>query len=68
MATADQKIAEAEQILGYSFTNKLLCAEAVQMAGPRAFLAISGAFQTLDKNHRLAVLGDGVLAKVLCDK
>ncbi|KAF2177816.1 ribonuclease III [Zopfia rhizophila CBS 207.26] len=66
MANADQKIARAEQIFGHVFANKLLCAEAIQMAAPQALLAVAGAFHVIDNNKRLAVLGDIALAQALC--
>lgn len=61
------KIAQAEQILSHVFTNKMLCAEAIQMAGPTAVFIVNRMFQQFDNNKRLAVLGDAVLSKVLCD-
>ena len=66
MLITDEKIARAEQIMGHVFADKLICAEAIQMAAPRAMVAVSNTFQTVDKNNRMAVLGDSVLSKVLC--
>lgn len=65
---------KVEAILGYTFINKLLCAEAVQMAGPRATVNVedgdsfASKFRQVDNNKRLAVLGDAVLAKLLCEE
>jgi ribonuclease-3 len=66
MLIPDENIARAEQIMGHVFADKLLCAEAIQMAAPRAMVVVSNKFQTVDKNNRMAVLGDSVLSKVLC--
>jgi ribonuclease-3 len=55
-----------EAIIGYAFKNKLLCAEAVQMASPQIRIAYNGSRQLLDNNKRLSILGNAVLAKVLC--
>jgi ribonuclease-3 len=60
------KAAQVEQLTGYVFTNKLLAAEAVQMAAPQ-IAVIYGSFRGLPNNKRLSVLGDAVLAKTLCD-
>jgi len=61
-ATADL----IEAITGYIFKDKMLCAEAVQMASPRVAVVYQGAFRGVDNNKRLSILGDTVLAKVLC--
>ncbi|KAF2449677.1 hypothetical protein P171DRAFT_197645 [Karstenula rhodostoma CBS 690.94] len=63
---ADQKIAEVERILDYVFVNKLLCAEAIQMAAPMSPLSINGRIHSVDANKRLAILGDAVATSILC--
>jgi ribonuclease-3 len=50
----------------YTFANKLLCAEAAQMASPMVDVIFNGGFRGVDNNKRLAILGDAVLQKVLC--
>lgn len=59
------KATQLERLTGYSFTNKLLAAEAVQMAAPRIDV-IHGSLRGLPNNKRLSILGDAVLTKVLC--
>jgi IMP cyclohydrolase len=66
IANVDAKIAQIEQTLGYEFRNKLLCAEALQMAGPATVLVVNRTFQNFAKNVNLAILGDTVLTTVLC--
>lgn len=59
------KAAQIELLIRYTFTDKLLAAEAVQMAAPR----VTAAYRSLvglPNNKRLSVLGDAVLNKVLC--
>jgi ribonuclease-3 len=55
-----------EAMTGYTFTNKLLCAEAAQMASPQTAVVFEGRFRHVENNKRLAILGDTVLQKVLC--
>jgi hypothetical protein len=54
-----------EEIIGYVFTNKLLCAEAVQMASPQT-AASYDAFHRLENNRRLSTLGHLTLKNFLC--
>jgi ribonuclease-3 len=61
-AAADQVAA----ITGDTFTNELLCAEATQMASPQAQANFEGEWRVIDNNKRLSILGDSILAKVLC--
>jgi hypothetical protein len=68
MSVADQNIARAEQILNYVFNRKELCAEALQMAGPYAYLIVDGVNLTVENNKRLAVRGDVAMAHSLCEK
>lgn len=63
---ADQKIAEVERILEYNFNDKLLCAQALQMAAPLSVLSVNGSNRMVDINKRLAILGDAVAAQTLC--
>jgi ribonuclease-3 len=66
MPTIDQKIFRAERILNYTFLNKALCAEALQMAAPLALLNFDGNLQRVYRNNRLAILGDATLAQTMC--
>jgi dsRNA-specific ribonuclease len=67
-ATAEQ----IEAITAYTFTNTVLCAEAAQMASPRITahynhgITFQETFIWVGSNKRLSILGDAVLAKVLC--
>lgn len=53
------KVAACEQILGFSFKDKLHCAEALQMSGNH--IVWNDELISLRKNEGLAVLGDTVL-------
>jgi ribonuclease-3 len=68
MTNIDAKIARVEEIIGYTFTDKVLCAEALQTAGfPQDRLTITGTIHLIRTNSRIAVLGDAVMALVLCE-
>ncbi|KAF1916448.1 ribonuclease III domain-containing protein [Ampelomyces quisqualis] len=62
----DAAAAHLEAMTGHKFTNKLICAEATQMAGPQVQIVYEGKFHSVPNNKRLAILGNAVLAKVLC--
>ncbi|KAJ4295131.1 hypothetical protein N0V90_007141 [Kalmusia sp. IMI 367209] len=62
----NQKIIQAERILDYTFNDKLLCIEAIQMSGPKACFVYNERFRMVRSNKRLAILGDTVLVQVLC--
>ena len=66
MSFVDEKIARAEQLVGYHFTNKELCAQAVQMASPVAFLTFGGIGRGVENNRRLALLGETAMTQALC--
>jgi hypothetical protein len=68
MANADTKIADLEAKIGLAFTNKLLGAESLQMAGAPGMVTIEDTTHIIPKNTRLAVLGDAVMASVLCSE
>lgn len=61
----DATAAKIELLTGYSFTDKLLAAEAVQMAAPTVAVMYP-TFRGLSNNKRLSILGDAILAKTLC--
>jgi len=66
MIHIEMKAREVEESIGYIFSDRRIAVEAVQMAAPQVALIHNGAFLGLNNNKRLSVLGDAVLAKVLC--
>ncbi|KAI4713529.1 hypothetical protein J4E89_000975 [Alternaria sp. Ai002NY15] len=66
MIHIETKAREVEESIGYTFSDRRIAVEAVQMAAPQIALIHNGAFLGLNNNKRLSVLGDAVLAKVLC--
>ncbi|CAI9629896.1 unnamed protein product [Alternaria burnsii] len=62
----ESKAVDIETSLQYTFTDKRIAVEAVQMAAPKIACLHNNNFEGLDNNKRLSVLGDAVLAKVLC--
>lgn len=60
------KAAQIEQLTQHTFENKLLAAEAVQMAAPKVMASSTMLLQGLSNNKRLSILGDVVLTKILC--
>jgi hypothetical protein len=63
------KVIEIESLTGYTFTGKRLVMESVQMASTRVLVQkddLSFPFESAIKNTRLSILGDAVLAKLLC--
>ncbi|KAF2680149.1 hypothetical protein K458DRAFT_312550, partial [Lentithecium fluviatile CBS 122367] len=64
----DKKIAQAEAILNYTFAEKALVAEAIQMAAPQAFLTFNGGRDIVNNNKQVTVLGDVVPAQALYKK
>tara|TARA_R110002003_G_scaffold1868_10_gene23648 strand:+ start:4761 stop:5018 length:258 start_codon:yes stop_codon:yes gene_type:complete len=65
MLNVESAAALVEEMTRDVFANKLLCAEAVQMASPQT-VVIYNSILGLNNNKRLSILGDAVLAKVLC--
>ncbi|KAF1846253.1 uncharacterized protein K460DRAFT_283505 [Cucurbitaria berberidis CBS 394.84] len=66
MLNVDSEIAAIEQIFGYTFTNKFICAEALQMVAPLFSVCVDGTTSVVPKNVNLAILGDSILMTVLC--
>jgi dsRNA-specific ribonuclease len=60
------KATEIESLTGYTFINKRLAVEAVQMASTRLAAVYDNKFDYVVKNTRLSILGDAVLASLLC--
>lgn len=59
MAVNEAKVATCESTIDYAFHNKLLCLEALLAA--RQPLVWQGEWVTLDRNDRLAVVGDSAI-------
>ncbi|KAH8706264.1 ribonuclease III domain-containing protein [Ilyonectria robusta] len=60
-------VSQCEAIIGYSFTSKVLCAEALNAAGDFKSVYVSdGLFKRMPKNDRLAVYGDSTANFYLC--
>jgi ribonuclease-3 len=64
----DTRIAQTERCINYSFANKLLCAEAIQMASAMECLPVNGTVHLVKKNRDLEAVGDTVIATILCAK
>lgn len=60
----DQSVAELEKKIGYTFTDKDVAAEALQLAGNGT--TVVGGRVVLNGNKRLAVLGNLAVDVVLC--
>jgi hypothetical protein len=65
MNNLDQKIAQIEQISGYTFQNKIYAAESAQHANEVAFVPMEGSFHVIVKSTRLAIVGNDLLNLVL---
>ncbi|KAH9865718.1 hypothetical protein J1614_009305 [Plenodomus biglobosus] len=61
------RVGHIEVRTGYNFKNKLLCIEALKRTGKASPLFYRGASVVLDRNNRLALLGDRVLSLALCE-
>jgi hypothetical protein len=68
MVNADSQIAALETASGYTFTNKLYGAKALQMDGVPGHVHVQGVMHVVEKNTLIAVFGDSVMATVLCEK
>jgi hypothetical protein len=66
MENVDQNIARIEQIFGRTFHNKLLCAEALQMAGENILIDVGEKQCFVKKNKALESVGDTIIDAVLC--
>ena len=65
MNHTDNRIAQLEQAIGYSFHDKILAAEALQMAAKKTVIAIEGDFHEIRKNADLVIVGGCILNTVL---
>ncbi|EAT91978.1 hypothetical protein HBH56_121330 [Parastagonospora nodorum] len=68
MANIEQKIAIIEQIIGYIYTDKLICLEALQMNMDPMYVSLGGIRHLVRKNKNLETVGDAIIDAVLCKK
>ncbi|KAF1830619.1 hypothetical protein BDW02DRAFT_93625 [Decorospora gaudefroyi] len=64
---AAAKVGHIEERIGYIFKDKMTCIEALKVTSPIWPLYFKGVTHKIDKNNRLALLGDRVLSLALCD-
>ena len=63
----DNKIALCEDIIGYTFNNKVLCAEALNTAADaKSVCVIGGFFKKIPKNNSLAIYEGSAATLHLC--
>jgi hypothetical protein len=62
----DTTIGDVEHIIAYAYTNKVWCAEALQMMARETKHVVGETIHIVSKNQNLVVLGDKVLDVVLC--
>jgi hypothetical protein len=65
MNSLDQKIAQIEQISGYTFQNMIYAAESIQHANEVAAILMEGSIHTIVKSTRLAIVGNDLLNSIL---
>lgn len=61
------RVGHIEARTGYNFKNKFLCIEALKNTGKNWPLYYKGVVVEIDRNNRLALLGDRVLGLALCE-
>ncbi|KAI4641551.1 hypothetical protein J4E93_007648 [Alternaria ventricosa] len=64
---AAARVGRIEGIMGYKFKDKMICIEALKTTSATTPLYFNGVVHHIDKNNRLALLGDRVLSLALCD-
>jgi hypothetical protein len=64
---AAAEVGALEVRLGYTFKNRMTCIEALKNTGPMFPLYFDGTLHSLQKNNRLALLGDRVLSLAVCE-
>lgn len=66
-APFDDGVFRCEQIIGYTFKSKAVCAEALNAAGDyRSVCAVDGTYHHIPKNDRLATYGAIAASLQLC--
>lgn len=61
------KVGRVEERIGYNFKNKMLCIEALKLTSSAIPLYFGGKTYHVDRNNRMALLGDRILTLALCD-
>ncbi|KAF1911777.1 ribonuclease III domain-containing protein, partial [Ampelomyces quisqualis] len=64
---ATARVGALEVRLGYTFKNRLTCIAALKLFNNGGPLYYDGITHAVDKNNRLALLGDRVLSLVVCE-
>ncbi|RAR07077.1 hypothetical protein DDE82_003019 [Stemphylium lycopersici] len=64
---AAAKVGRVEDRIKYTFRDKMTCIEALKITSSVTPLYFKGVVQKVDKNNRLALLGDRALSLALCD-
>ena len=64
---AAARVGRIEGIMGYKFKDKMICIEALKTTSATTPLYFNGVIHHIDKNNRLALLGDRVISLALCD-
>jgi hypothetical protein len=64
---AAARVGALEVRLGYTFKNRMTCIEALKVTGTWSPLYFDGMVYNVDKNNRLALLGDRVLSLAICE-
>jgi hypothetical protein len=64
---AAARVGRIEESMGYTFNDKMLCIQALKITSSVIPLYSKGVVHQVDRNHRIALLGDRVLGLALCD-
>jgi hypothetical protein len=64
---AATRVGRIEERIGYTFKDKMLCISALKTTSSVTPLYFKGVVHQADRNNRLALLGDRVLALALCE-
>jgi hypothetical protein len=61
------RVNKVERIIGYNFTNRMLCIEALKLSGLKSPLYFEGNVYPIVQNKRIALLGDRLLTLVISE-
>jgi hypothetical protein len=64
---AAARVGALEGRIGYTFKDKMLCIQALKVTGAYSPLYFDGVVHEVDRNNRLALLGDRLLSLVVCE-
>jgi hypothetical protein len=64
---AAARVGRIEECMRYTFRDKMLCIEALKVTSSVIPLYFKGMLHQVDKNNRMALLGDRVLGLALCE-